>query len=362
MLVVALLALILLSVWVGLYQVVKQQGRIILRLDELEKRANAAAEPAEPPGLPAGTPFPAFALPDLAGKQVALEDFRSRAVLLIYWSPQCGFCDMIAPDLASLEPDFEKRKARLLLVAQGDAEANRKLAEEHGLKSPIVLVKDAEVPGPLKNLGTPSAYLLDAEGRIARPLAVGFQEVLELARDTGSAGDPAARELNRRKPAGGKPLSESRIVRDGLKAGTPAPAFSLPDLYGHTVALEEYRGRRVLLVFSDPHCDPCDQLAPELARFDRKHGNNGLAVIMIGRGDAEENRRKTEQHGLRFPVALQEKWKLSREYGIFSTPVAFLIGEDGLIEKDVAVGPDAIMELARGVSNEGKDKKYAFST
>jgi hypothetical protein len=44
---------------------------------------------------------------------------------------------------------------------------------------------------------------------------------------------------------------------------------------------------------------------------------------------------------------LQEKWKLSKEYGIFATPAAILIGRDGVIAKDVAVGPDAILALAR---------------
>ena len=144
-----------------------------------------------------------------------------------------------------------------------------------------------------------------------------------------------------------RPLSESRIVRDGLKAGTPAPAFSLPDIHGGTVSLDQFRGRKVLLVFSDPQCGPCDMLAPKLVRFHRKHGNNGLAVVMVGRGDGEENRKKATQHGIAFPVVLQEKWKLSREYGIFATPTGFLIGQDGVIVRNVATGPDEVMALAR---------------
>src|SRR5437016_12121734 len=120
------------------------------------------------------------------------------------------------------------------------------------------------------------------------------------------------------------------------------------------VSLEEYRGRQVLLVFSDPHCRPCDELAPHLVRLHRNHSNNGLALILVGRGDPGENRRKAEQHGFQFPIVLQEKWKLSKEYGIFATPVAFLIREDGVIAKDVAVGTDAILTLARnGGSQEG---------
>src|SRR2546427_1858453 len=144
-----------------------------------------------------------------------------------------------------------------------------------------------------------------------------------------------------------RPVSESRIVRDGLKAGTPAPGFSLPDIHGGTVSLNQFRGRKVLLVFSDPQCGPCDVLAPKLARFHRKHGNNGLSVVMVGRGDREENRKKAMQHGIAFPVVLQEKWKLSREYGIFATPTGFLIGQDGVIVRNVATGPDEVMALAR---------------
>src|SRR2546430_8618719 len=71
-----------------------------------------------------------------------------------------------------------------------------------------------------------------------------------------------------------------------------------------------------------------------------------ISVIMVGRGDAEHNKKKASEHGIRFPVVLQERWKLSREYGIFATPVAFLIGKDGVLMRNVAKGPDQIMALA----------------
>jgi peroxiredoxin len=132
-----------------------------------------------------------------------------------------------------------------------------------------------------------------------------------------------------------------------LKAGTSAPTFELPDLAGRPVCLTDERGRRVLLVFSDPECGPCDVLLPDLARLEREHRENGLAVVMVGRGDPEENRRKAEAFGVEFPVVLQPGWRLSKQYGIFVTPVAFLIDEEGVIERDVARGPTAILELAR---------------
>src|SRR6266498_4174977 len=96
-------------------------------------------------------------------------------------------------------------------------------------------------------------------------------------------------------------LARSKIKRDGLKAGTLAPDFRLPRLDGRgDLALKELRGRRVLLVFSSPHCGPCDALAPALQKFHREHAE--LEVLMISRGEPKENRAKAKEHGLTFPV------------------------------------------------------------
>ena len=57
-------------------------------------------------------------------------------------------------------------------------------------------------------------------------IEAGSDEVPELAREAASD-----RPGKKRLP-GERPLSESRIERNGLKAGTPAPPFRLPDLYG----------------------------------------------------------------------------------------------------------------------------------
>jgi peroxiredoxin len=103
----------------------------------------------------------------------------------------------------------------------------------------------------------------------------------------------------------------------------------------------------VLLVFTDPHCAPCDQLAPHLVRLHREDRGTNLAVVMVVRGDLEENRFKAQEHGFEFPVVLQEHWRLSKAYGIFATPVAFLIDEDGVIVRNVAQGVDETLALAR---------------
>ena len=149
---------------------------------------------------------------------------------------------------------------------------------------------------------------------------------------------------------GNRSLARSRIKRDGLKAGTHAPGFRLPRLDGSELSLEELRGKRVLLVFSDPQCGPCSTLAPRLEEFHREHLE--ISLVMICRGEPNENRAKVKEHGLTFPVVLQQRWEISRLYAMFATPVAYLIDEAGVVVRDVVVGVEPILDLVADLNNQ----------
>jgi peroxiredoxin len=338
--VVAALVLAVVSLAWLLFQVLRQQGRLLLRLEALEARSTRGGseeiDPADA-GLPLATAFPPFRLADLNGGEVALEDLRGKRILLVHWSPTCGFCRQIAGDLAQVQGDLRRRRTELVLVSYGDAESNMALLEEHALDCPVLLQPDGGTIEGFARMGTPVAYLLDERGRIAKPVAVGAREVPELAKEAAGRGRRLATE---------RPLTESGIEREGLKAGVPAPPFELPDLTGRPISLQTHRGRPLLLVFSDPECGPCNSLLPDLALFEREHRDNGLAVLLISRGGAEENRTKAEAAGVEFPVVIQSGWRVSKQYGIFATPVAFLVDAEGVIARDVARGPDEILELA----------------
>jgi len=173
-------------------------------------------------------------------------------------------------------------------------------------------------------------------------------EQLEEEIDLGNAvrADPSARTPLR----GYRPLSDSRIERNGLPPGTVAPLFDLQDITGASISLHHYRGRRVLLLFSDPQCSPCNQLARHLGRRQTSRGGQAPAVVMVSRGSVEENRRKAEAHGFDFPVALQRGWEISRLYGMFAMPAAFLIGEDGIVVGKRAKGVDEVLALVRATT------------
>jgi peroxiredoxin len=151
------------------------------------------------------------------------------------------------------------------------------------------------------------------------------------------------------KRNGNRGLENSRINRHGLPAGTPAPGFRLPRLDGSELSLDEYRGQRILLVFSDPKCRPCNRLAPRLEYLYRR--TTDPQVLIISRRDPAVNRMKVAEHGLTFPVVLQREWELSCEYGMFMTPIAYLVDERGMIVADVAVGAKAILGLHKASCN-----------
>jgi peroxiredoxin len=360
--------------WLG-YQLLRQNGRMLLRVEEMEQHLHqlthalaaaptpsAAVERADPEGLPFGSPAPEFALPDLAGHAATLAGFRGRRLLLIFFNPRCGFCSEMAADLAALPIAPDEGHPLPVLISTGEARENRKLVKEHGIPCPVLLQEQMEVAATYRANGTPMGYLIDADGKIESGLAVGSAALLELAASGEALGvrrwalgvdDPAVGP-NAQRPTpnaqrshkGNRALADSHLNRNGLAAGTMAPAFTLPLLEGGELSLESYRGREVLLVFSDPHCGPCNELAPRLEELHRRQ--EAIEVLMVSKGDAAANRAKAAEHGLTFPIALQRQWEVSRQYEMFATPIAFRIDAAGRIAATVAVGVEAILGLVPG--------------
>src|SRR6266566_3996514 len=89
--------------WVG-WQLLRQNGRLLLRVEALEERLNELefGGPDAPAGLPVGSVAPEFILPDLKDETRTLAQFQGQRVLLVFFNPECGFCRDLAPKLAAL--------------------------------------------------------------------------------------------------------------------------------------------------------------------------------------------------------------------------------------------------------------------
>jgi len=213
-----------------------------------------------------------------------------------------------------------------------------------------------EVASQFRAQGTPMGYRIDGAGRIASELAVGAEPLLQLAAASAPHRDSAGPAGNGAVSHDGKSdqsLARSRLNREGLKAGTPAPEFRLPRLDGGELSLSDFRGERVLLVFSDPDCGPCDELAPQLQQLHCQRRD--LNVLVVSRREVEANRVKAAKLGLTFPIGLQKQWEVSLKYAMFATPIGYLIDEQGRIARDVAVGVGPILALVGEPLQESYD-------
>jgi peroxiredoxin/uncharacterized membrane protein YphA (DoxX/SURF4 family) len=143
----------------------------------------------------------------------------------------------------------------------------------------------------------------------------------------------------------GLPALASGTPPVGLAPGTPAPAFDLNGLYGEHMTLDALRssGAPVLLLFTDPDCGHCNELLPDVGRWQRNLAGT-LNVILISRGDIEANRAKRNDNNLG-QVLLQDDWEVSERYQTTGTPSAVLVRADGTIGSYVAQGAEEIRAL-----------------
>jgi methylamine dehydrogenase accessory protein MauD len=153
------------------------QGEPCPNCGKVHPDGNGAQQQAMPASVKVGQPAPEVKLPDLEGNEVSLQDFKGEQTLVLFWNPGCGFCQQMLPDLKEWEATSPKDAPKLVVVSAGTEEANKEI----GLASPVLLDQQFAVGRAFGASGTPSAVLVDAEGKVASEVAVGAPAVMELA-------------------------------------------------------------------------------------------------------------------------------------------------------------------------------------
>src|SRR5213078_444600 len=77
---------------------------------------------------------------------------------------------------------LDDRGVELLLITMGDAATNRAVFDGGGVDIPMLLRDGTDVDA-FSGTGTPAAYLIDEDGRLAEAMVVGADQVPVLARD-----------------------------------------------------------------------------------------------------------------------------------------------------------------------------------
>lgn len=347
-LVLAALACVGSAAWLAL---LKQNGRLLLKIDELEARLDAGAPPPAPAyvGLPVGEEAPAFTLSGLYGETVTLESLTAaeRPVILLFTDPKCGPCNALMPQIAAWQREHGD-DLTLAVLTRGSADDNRAKMREHGIAS-VWLDDELAVYKAYRANGTPGAVLIDVQGGIASPIAAGPEPIAELV---AAALDPRAVAV---VPVihhpGQPPEPQAPQVPPRprtLPLGADAPEFDLRGLTGEPLRLTD-ADRATLVLFWNPGCGFCLRMLDDIRAFERDEPAGAPRLLLISTGSVEENRAM----GLSSAIALDQAFAAGRAFGATGTPSAILVDRNAKVASHLAIGAPAVLALT---GREGSDR------
>ena len=259
-------------------------------------------------------------------------------MLLLFVDPGCGPCAALLHEAARWEREHAEAFS-LLVVSRGTPKENRKkVAGDHGFRH-VLLQEKYEVSERYSTVGTPSAVLVRANGRIGSAVASGTEAIKGLvARTLAPAGETTMRL--------GRGASEEER---GVPVGAAAPPIKLSDLKGRTVELVRFRGHDTLVLFWNPGCGFCQRMLDDLKSWEAAEAVGKPRLLVVSTGTPEANRAM----GLRAPLVLDQGFTVGRSFGAGGTPSAVLVDAEGRIASQVAVGAQAVLSIAAPISRSG---------
>jgi thiol-disulfide isomerase/thioredoxin len=326
---------LLVGIGAFLLQILRQQGRLILRLEAIEQAAGIEkAIPSESTaapqfGLPLGTAAPDFELNDLNGGRSSLKGLlqAQKPVLLLFSHADCGPCQMLVPEIAGWQRNLSKEMT-IAVIAEGPAAANRAKLEPFGIKT-VLLQEGREIAELYRAYGTPAAVVVDASGSMASYVAQGGDAIRNLV----------STMLARR---------ESSSTEAGhVTMGDLAPNLSFESLSGKKVLLSSSRGKETLLLFWNPQCGFCERMLPALKAWEAAALPSAPRLLVISTGSLSDNRAM----GLRSSVVVDTGSKAAEAFSANGTPMAVLLDRRGRVASRVVAGAQAFFALAK--SREG---------
>jgi len=125
-----------------------------------------------------GSLAPTFSLPDLQGRQVSLEKFRGKVVMLDFWATWCGPCRMTMPLVDRLQKEFPNEMVLLAINLQETPEEVRTYVERRKIEATVLLDETGEVGFAYRSESIPMQVLIDKEG-VIRHIQVGYHSRMD---------------------------------------------------------------------------------------------------------------------------------------------------------------------------------------
>jgi peroxiredoxin Q/BCP len=157
-----------------------------------------------------------------------------------------------------------------------------------------------------------------------------------------------------RKPPGGKARA-SAAAKPGLAEGATAPTFHLPRDGGDSVALSDFKGRKLVLFFY-PRADTpgCTKEAIDFTRLKGAFAESGTAILGISADPPKAQEAFRDKHRLSIPLLSDEQHKMLEAYGAWGEKSMYGKTFQGILRTTVLIGADGrIVKTWRHVRVDG---------
>ncbi len=140
-------------------------------------------------------------------------------------------------------------------------------------------------------------------------------------------------------------LAVPAAAAEEAKVGQPAPAFSLKDESGKVHDLSQYKGKVVVLEWTNPECPfvqrhyAAKTMTKTLAGVDAKQVV-WLAVDSSAGHTPESAKAWKQEQGFSYPVLLDGEGRTGQAYGAKTTPHMYVIDAQGVLRYAGAIDDD----------------------
>lgn len=122
-----------------------------------------------------GEKAPPFALKDMSGKDVRLDDLRGKIVFINFWASWCAPCKKELPLLDALQRARDKEMVILAVNIDKRRVNTDNFLKRHPLTLKVLFDPDGNVVASYGARAMPTSFILDREG-IVRYIHFGFDE------------------------------------------------------------------------------------------------------------------------------------------------------------------------------------------
>ena len=337
---------------VFLSRVLKQQAEVLGGIESLRAALSEDGEtlpiqykeatlPED--GLPVGAKAPKFSLATVDGDEMSLDDLLEpgKYVLLLFAGPNCWGCKVLLPMVRAWERDYSDRLT-ICILSNGDLSESQDKMSKYEV-SYLLMDERSKVADEYQAKWTPAAVLIHPDGRIASQNTYGDDPIRNMVRDLIASGQlsPEPFDGNGKGVSSHIPQISTRYSVRNI--GEPAPKFSLPDLSGDMVNVEDLFGSPTLLIFWHPLCEFCAAMLDDLRDWEENPPAGSPKLVLVASGEVEDTKALNED--FKSLTLLDPAFEIGPLFGTKYTPSAILIDGEGRVASSLAIGDPNVRAL-----------------